>query len=96
MLSEESRGVIEFIDECRAQGMIKDELYLKEEDMWRAISDLEEVMRRSPEDRELYCRLETLIADTIVLVKDTYFEYGENFESTQMNKFISRVNKEAM
>lgn len=96
MLSEKSRGVIEFIDECRAQGMIKDELYLKEEDMWRAISDLEEVMRRSPEDRELYCRLETLIADTIVLVKDTYFEYGENFESTQMNKFISRVNKEAM
>lgn len=96
MLSEESRGVIEFIDECRAQGMIKDELYLKEEDMWRAISDLEEVMRRSPEDRKLYLRLETLIADTIVLVKDTYFEYGENFESTQMNKLIARVNKEAM
>lgn len=96
MLSEESRGVIEFIDECRAQGMIKDELYLKEEDMWRAISDLEEVMRRSPEDRELYLRLETLIADTIVLIKDTYFEYGENFESTQMNKLIARVNKEAM
>lgn len=96
MLSEQSRGVIEFIDECRAQGMIKDELYLKQEEMWRAISDLEEVMRRSPEDRELYCKLETLIAETINLTKDIYFEYGENFESTQMNKLIAKVNKEAI
>lgn len=96
MLSEQSRGVIEFIDECRAQGMIKDELYLKEEEMWRTLSDLEAVMKRSPEDRELYCKLETLIAETINLTKDIYFEYGENFESTQMNKLIAKVNKEAM
>lgn len=96
MLSEQSRGVIEFIDECRAQGMIKDELYLKEEEMWRTLSDLEVVMKRSPEDRALYWKLETLISEAIVLVKDTYFEYGENFESTQMNKLIAKINKEAM
>ena len=53
-------------------------------------------MKRSPEDRALYWKLETLISETIVLVKDTYFEYGENFESTQMNKLIAKVNKEAM
>lgn len=53
-------------------------------------------MKRSPEDRALYWKLETLISEAIVLVKDTYFEYGENFESTQMNKLIAKVNKEAM
>lgn len=91
MLSEDSRGVIEFIDECRAQGMIKDELYLKQEEMWKALSDLEQIMKKSDKGIKLFLELETLICETLNLTKNTYFEYGENYESTQMNKFISKV-----
>lgn len=96
MLSKNLKVVIDFIEECRGQKMMQDELFLKSEEMWAAIFQPEKVMRRTTEDRKLFLKLETLIAETINLTKETYFEYGENFEATQMSRIIEKVKEEAM
>lgn len=92
MLNKTSKGVICFIEECRAQGMIKDELHLKQEELYQGLFELEEVLKNIGKS-ELYLKVESLIADTINLSKNTYFEYGENFESTQTSNFIDEIQE---
>ena len=43
MLSEDAKLVIDFVEECRSQGAIKDELYTKVEEMYSALYQLEDL-----------------------------------------------------
>lgn len=95
MLSEKSKEVIDFIEECRAQKMINDDLFQCSEKMYESLYEVEKLLTNIGK-RELFLTLEELIFETITLTKDTYFEYGENFESVQMNSVINKVKKEAM
>ena len=45
MLSEDAKLVIDFVEECRSQGTIKDELYTKVEEMYSALYQLEDLIK---------------------------------------------------
>ena len=45
MLSENAKLVIGFIEECRNQLMMKDELHEKQEEMYKALYEIEDILK---------------------------------------------------
>lgn len=95
MLSENAKLVIDFIEECRCQLMMKDELHEKQEEMYKALYEIEDILKENEKGRKVFIELESLIARTLDLTKDVYFEYGENFNGACDNQMLKRY-KEAV
>lgn len=93
MLSEDAKLVIDFVEECRSQGTIKDELYTKVEEMYSALYQLEDLIKGNKEQTEVFLKLETLLIEVLNLTKDTYFEYGDNFAQVRESKFFNNLKE---
>lgn len=93
MLSEDAKLVIDFVEECRSQGTIKDELYTKVEEMYSALYQLEDLIKGNKEQTEVFLKLETLLIEVLNLTKDTYFEYGDNFAQVRESKFFKCIKE---
>lgn len=93
MLSEDAKLVIDFVEECRSQGAIKDELYTKVEEMYSALYQLEDLIKGNKEQTEVFLKLETLLIEVLNLTKDTYFEYGDNFAQVRESKFFNNLKE---
>ncbi|WP_294655540.1 hypothetical protein [uncultured Fusobacterium sp.] len=93
MLSEDAKLVIDFMEECRSQGTIKDELYTKVEEMYSALYQLEDLIKGNKEQTEVFLKLETLLIEVLNLTKDTYFEYGDNFAQVRESKFFKCIKE---
>ena len=93
MLSEDAKLVIDFVEECRSQGAIKDELYTKVEEMYSALYQLEDLIKGNKEQTEVFLKLETLLIEVLNLTKDTYFEYGDNFAQVRESKFFKCIKE---
>ena len=90
MLTENAKLVIEFVEECRSQLMVKDELHETQEEMYKTLYRAEEILKQSEEGKQLFLSLESLVAE-LRLTKDVYFEYGENYSESSREK--SNVEK---
>lgn len=95
MLTENAKLVIEFVEECRSQLMVKDELHETQEEMYKTLYRAEEILKQSEEGKQLFLSLESLVARTLDLTKDVYFEYGENYSETSRNQMLKKY-KEAV
>ncbi|WP_317368896.1 hypothetical protein [uncultured Tyzzerella sp.] len=95
MLTENAKLVIEFVEECRSQLMVKDELHETQEEMYKTLYRAEEILKQSEEGKKLFTSLESLVARTLDLTKDVYFEYGENYSGACDNQMLKRY-KEAV
>lgn len=93
MLSEDAKLVIDFVEDCRSQGTIKDELYTKVEEMYSALYQLEDLIKGNKEQTEVFLKLETLLIEVLNLTKDTYFEYGDNFAQVRESKFFKCIKE---
>lgn len=93
MLSEDAKLVIDFVEECRSQGAIKDELYTKVEEMYSALYQLEDLIKGNKEQTEVFLKLETLLIEALNLTKDTYFEYGDNFAQVRESKIFNNLKE---
>ena len=96
MLNDDAKMVIEFIDMCRGNLMIKDDLHIKMESLYKLLHKLEDTFETLPEGKNLYLELEDTVIETINLAKDIYFEYGDNFGQVRSDRFFKRVNEEVM
>lgn len=94
MLDDDAKMVIEFIDGCRGNLMIKDDLHIKMEFMYSVLHKVEIAIKTLPNGEKLYLELEDAVIDTINLAKDTYFEYGDNFAQVRESRFFRKVNEE--
>ena len=65
MLSENAKLVIDFIEECRCQLMMKDELHEKQEEMYKALYEIEDILKENEKGRKIFVELESLIARTL-------------------------------
>lgn len=92
MLSEDAKLVVEFVEECRIQGTIKDELYNKLEDMYSVFYHLEDLAKESKE-KEMFSQLGSLIFDVLKITKETYFSYGENYAQVQADKLLKKLKE---
>ncbi len=95
MLTENAKLVIEFVEECRSQLMVKDELHETQEEMYKTLYRTEEILKQSEEGKQLFLSLESLVARTLDLTKDVYFEYGENYSESSRNQMLKKY-KEAV
>lgn len=95
MLTENAKLVIEFVEECRSQLMVKDELHETQEEMYKTLYRAEEILKQSEEGKQLFLSLESLVARTLDLTKDVYFEYGENYSESSRNQMLKKY-KEAV
>lgn len=95
MLSENAKLVIDFIEECRCQLMMKDELHEKQEEMYKALYEIEDILKENEKGRKIFVELESLIVRTLDLTKDVYFEYGENYSGACDNQVFKKY-KEAV
>lgn len=95
MLTENAKLVIEFVEECRSQLMVKDELHETQEEMYKTLYRAEEILKQSEEGKQLFTSLESLVARTLDLTKDVYFEYGENYSESSRNQMLKKY-KEAV
>ena len=95
MLTENAKLVIEFVEECRSQLMVKDELHETQEEMYKTLDRTEEILKQSEEGKQLFLSLESLVARTLDLTKDVYFEYGENYSESSRNQMLKKY-KEAV
>ncbi|MFR4478214.1 MAG: hypothetical protein ACLUBL_03610 [Fusobacterium sp.] len=93
MLSEDAKLVIDFMEECRSQLNIKDELHYKLEDMYSTLYHLQDLLKDDKEKTEVFLKLETLVIETLNLTKDTYFEYGDNFAQVRESKFFKCIKE---
>lgn len=89
MLSDDAKLVIDFLEECRTQLTIKDELHSKTEEMYSTLYLLQDMLKGDEEKSKVFIKLETLIIETLNLTKDTYFEYGDNFAQVRETNFIN-------
>lgn len=89
MLSDDAKLVIDFLEECRTQLTIKDELHSKTEEMYSTLYLLQDMLKGDEEKSNVFIKLETLIIETLNLTKDTYFEYGDNFAQVRETNFIN-------
>lgn len=89
MLSDDAKLVIDFLEECRTQLTIKDELHSKTEEMYSTLYLLQDMLKGDEEKSKVFLKLETLIIETLNLTKDTYFEYGDNFAQVRETNFIN-------
>ena len=96
MLSENAKLVIDFIEECRCQLMMKDDYHNTVENMYTKLYQVQDLLKTTEEGKKLFDELEELIMDTITLAKETYFEYGENFNGINENRFFKFKHKEAI
>lgn len=93
MLSEDAKLVIDFVEECRSQLTLKDELHYKLEDMYSTLYHLQDLLKDDKEKTKVFLKLETLIIETLNLTKDTYFEYGDNFAQVRENNFVKCIKE---
>lgn len=93
MLSEDAKLVIDFVEECRSQLTIKDELHYKLEDMYSTLYHLQDLLKDDEEKTKVFLKLETLIIETLNLTKDTYFEYGDNFAQVRETNFVKCIKE---
>lgn len=95
MLTENAKLVIDFIEECRIQMTLKDELFKKQEEMYKRFYKLEDFLKGNKEGEKIFSELGEFISETLSLTKDVYFEYGENFSEINNSKML-RKYKEAV
>lgn len=95
MLSENAKLVIGFIEECRNQLMMKDELHEKQEKMYEALYEIEDILKENEKGKKVFVELESLLSETLSLTKEAYFEYGENYSEACDNQ-VYRKYKEAV
>ena len=93
MLTENAKLVIEFVEECRSQLMVKDELHETQEEMYKTLYRAEEILKQSEEGKQLFLSLEGLVARTLDLTKDVYFEYGENYSESSRNQMFKKYEE---
>ena len=96
MLSEKASLVLDFIEECRNKLMIKDDYHNTVENMYTKLYQVQDLLKTTEEGKKLFNELQELIMDTITLAKETYFEYGENFNGINENRFFKFKHKEAV
>ena len=96
MLSNEAKIVLDFIEECRSQLMMKDEFHQVSEKMFSKLYEIEEFLKTTDEGKKLFTEFEDLVFQTINKAKETYFEYGENYSTVSENNFMEKLNEEAM
>ncbi len=95
MLTENQEIIIEFMEECRNQSMIKDELFITQERLYDTLYQLEDMLKQFPTAQNTYIQLESLISDTLSLTRKTYFEYGNNCSEVEDRALFRKYNKEA-
>lgn len=95
MLTENAKLVIEFVEECRSQLMVKDELHETQEEMYKTLYKIEDILKENEKGRKVFVELESLIIRTLDLTKDVYFEYGENYSEACDNQMLKKY-KEAV
>lgn len=95
MLSENAKLVIGFIEECRNQLMMKDELHEKQEKMYEALYEIEDLLKENEKGKKVFINLESLLSDTLSLTREVYFEYGENYSGACDNQAYKKY-KEAV
>lgn len=96
MLSNEAKIVLDFIEECRSQLMMKDEFHQVSEEMFSKLYEIEGFLKTTDEGKKLFTEFEDLVFQTINKAKETYFEYGENYSIVSENNFMKKLNEEAM
>ena len=96
MLSSQAKIVLDFIEECRSQLMMKDEYHEVSEKMYSKLYEIEGFLKTTDEGKKLFTEFEDLVYQTINKAKETYFEYGENYSFVSENKFMKKLNEEAM
>lgn len=93
MLNDDAKMVINFLEECRTQLTIKDELHSKTEEMYSTLYLLQDMIKGDEVKSKTFIKLESLINDVLTLTKDTYFEYGDNFAQVRENNFINNLQE---
>ena len=96
MLSNEAKIVLDFIEECRSQLMMKDEFHQVSEKMFSKLYEIEGFLKTTDEGKKLFTEFEDLVFQTINKAKETYFEYGENYSTVSENNFMEKLNEEVM
>lgn len=95
MLSENAKLVIGFIEECRNQLMMKDELHEKQEKLYDTLYKIEDILKENEKGKKIFVELESLLSETLSLTKEAYFEYGENYSEACDNQMFKKY-KEAV
>lgn len=95
MLSENASLILDFIEECRSQLMMKDEYHELSEKMYSKLYQVEYILKTTDEGKKLFAEFEDLVYKTINKAKETYFEYGESYSFVSENKFMKTLDKEA-
>lgn len=79
MLGKESKEIIKFINKCRENSTIDDELSIAETNMCKIMETLEINLQGINIDKELLDDLSRAIFKTLDLTQAMYFEYGQNY-----------------
>lgn len=93
MLTDDAKLVLNFIEECRTQGNIKDELFYKLEEMYSALYQIQDFLIKDKEKMRTFIKLEDAIVMALDLTKDIYFEYGDNFAQVREKDFFMSIGK---
>lgn len=73
MLTDDAKLVLNFIEECRTQRNIKDELFYKLEEMYSALYQIQDFLIKDKEKMRTFIKLEDAIVMALDLTKDIYF-----------------------
>ncbi len=95
MLSDEAKIVLDFIEECRSQLMMKDEYHEVSEKMYSKLYEIEGFLKTTDEGKKLFTEFEDLVYQTINKAKETYQNLRTLYikQSTRLKKLTLNMEK---